>query len=858
LRLRQRIRRRSTVAGASYPNGDLFFDGHHDTIPNLVKDPDKITAQSGNWSSGSTWVGGVAPVAGEKVVTQTTHAITYDVDATTAYAGVAIYGTLQFITDDDTQLWTANLLVGETGTLRVGTAGTPVESGVTAQIVITDTALDTEADPSQYGTGFLALGKVEMHGAIKTPFIRLGAEASAAAESLTLSAGVTGWLPGDEMVLPDTRQSSVSGGTVWGAAGHRWESPLIDTVSGTTVNLTAGLNYDHFGGERGFGAEATTPANFYPHVGNLSRNVIVRSEDGTGVRGHCMFLHRADIDIRYVRFKELGRTTNGTLSSYYLKTGGFFNVSNTTPITVNSYPTTLNHLGGESVTISGAGGNTAANGTWVIELTADPFVFTLVDSVGNGAYTVGTGQAEHVGTNQIGRYAIHVHHLYGPIATPSNGYQHTLIGVVVDDPLPTHQSSGTVGLPESKWAITVHGSSYGLHQGCIAHHYAGANWMTEDGSESFNVFEANLSVNCVGDINERDRDGRSGSGFFFQGFNHYVRDNVSAGHIGKFSGIVSGQGYYYNVSEAATLSTKNPLYKGADTGDGAEGVEYELVNQKLQPLLECSGNEAYGMIATGMTIWHLGTNGYETPVMEASLIEDFTVWHAWEEGWFGYPVNNVTFDGYVIRNDPTIAEGVGWTGGDYWHANVTIRNADIRGSYRGIADTTNLHETLLIEDSHIQCQLTCLQMKTPSTPGSASDSGDNITTLRNCVLEQFGANGSFLEISMEYSVAAASTNLRVTDALFVEDYQGVPGDDFRVYYAEQDGEFEMPITGGNIDTGCPEAGLTNAEAYVAYNQDGTAKVGGSLSDPTGCAIAGAVAPDDATTRAGIDGLIEEL
>jgi hypothetical protein len=61
-----------------------------------------------------------------------------------------------------------------------------------------------------------------------------------------------------------------------------------------------------------------------------------------------------------------------------------------------------------------------------------------------------------------------------------------------------------------------------------------------------------------------------------------------------------------------------------------------------------------------------------------------------------------------------------------------------------------------------------------------------------------------------------------------------------------------------VSVGCPESGLTNAQAYVKYHQDGTLKSPtGSLSDPEGCAIAGAVAPGTATTRAGILGLLDE-
>jgi hypothetical protein len=68
-------------------------------------------------------------------------------------------------------------------------------------------------------------------------------------------------------------------------------------------------------------------------------------------------------------------------------------------------------------------------------------------------------------TNHIGRYPIHVHHLGGPMATPANGYQFTLLGNAVD--------GGSVET-KFKWAVTVHGSHYGLIQDNVVYNYNGA------------------------------------------------------------------------------------------------------------------------------------------------------------------------------------------------------------------------------------------------------------------------------------------------------------------------------------------------------------------------------------------------
>ena len=152
-----------------------------------------------------------------------------------------------------------------------------------------------------------------------------------------------------------------------------------------------------------------------PHVGNLSRNVIIRSENPAGTRGHMIFMSRSEIDLRFVELREMGRTRMGVLD------------------------------------------NPEFNDQ---------------------------GQVTRLGTNPIGRYAIHFHHYFGPRKTQANGYQFTLIGNAVD------------GAP--KWGVTVHNSHYGLIQDNVVYNTHGAGIVTEDGTESFNVFDHNFAMRSQG------------------------------------------------------------------------------------------------------------------------------------------------------------------------------------------------------------------------------------------------------------------------------------------------------------------------------------------------------------------------
>ena len=359
----------------------------------------------------------------------------------------------------------------------MGTAATPIAANVTAEIVIADSPLGgSVADPMQFGTGIIIFGKVSMHGSVKTPtFVRLATEPRAGHTTLTLSAPVSGWKVGDRLVLPDTRhikESEVTGGG-WINAVNQWEERTVQAISadGRTLTLNSALQYDHLGAR-----DLNGVLDFLPHVGNLTRNVIIRSENPTGTRGHTLATHVADVDIRYVLFKDLGRTTYQPL--------------NTT-------------------------------------------------------------------TNHIGRYPVHMHHLSGPLPTPANGYQFTLLGNAVD--------GGSVET-KFKWGITVHGSHYGLIQDNVVYNYNGASIATEDGSESFNVFDHNFALRGIGEPNNsvseaRMAMGTEGVGFWFRGPNNYVRNNVAANFQNPTT--EAAYGFVFQFRYLGNIAVPN--FKGADT-----------------------------------------------------------------------------------------------------------------------------------------------------------------------------------------------------------------------------------------------------------------------------------------------------
>src|SRR4030095_2931786 len=130
--------------------------------------------------------------------------------------------------------------------------------------------------------------------------VRLAEEPLTGQTTLTLEQSVTGWKAGDHIVIPDTRQLRQ------GERGSNYktqdEKVEIASIAGNQITLSAPLKYDHKGARN-----AEDKLEFLPHIGNLSRNVIIRSENPAGTRGHMIFMSRSDIDLRFVEVREMAR-----------------------------------------------------------------------------------------------------------------------------------------------------------------------------------------------------------------------------------------------------------------------------------------------------------------------------------------------------------------------------------------------------------------------------------------------------------------------------------------------------------------------------------------------------------------------
>lgn len=286
--------------------------------------------RSGAWSDPATWAGKRLPKAGDFVQVRAGHTVLYDVNSDQALRMVHVAGKLTFSREKSTRLDVGLLKVqsgeettedgfscdlhatpppdatgkpGERATLEVGTAEAPIPAGVTAKIrMVYFAGTDREQLPGVVSCG----GRMEFHGApLSRTWVKLGTPVKPGDTTVTLSEPVTGWRPGDHLIVTGSKETY--GGSFRKTAGSKsraqTEERTLVKLEGTTATLDAPLHFDHYG-----------TGDYRSEVANLSRNVIVESADPEGVRGHTMYHRGCKGGISYAEFRHLGK--EGVLGKY--------------------------------------------------------------------------------------------------------------------------------------------------------------------------------------------------------------------------------------------------------------------------------------------------------------------------------------------------------------------------------------------------------------------------------------------------------------------------------------------------------------------------------------------------------------
>ena len=184
--------------------------------------------------------------------------------------------------------------------------GATVQIGTGAEVIIRDVALSA-SDVHQWGNGLVNFGRIEILGGAKRAWSNATADLATGATSITVQ-NADSWAVGDALLIPDTAEPART--NPGDALSLRRETPVtIAAIAGTTITLSKPLDFAHPSVRLPDGAVVKTP-----YVANLTRSVVIRSENPNGTRGHTANVgHDASWDIRGAMFVDLGRTKAETL-----------------------------------------------------------------------------------------------------------------------------------------------------------------------------------------------------------------------------------------------------------------------------------------------------------------------------------------------------------------------------------------------------------------------------------------------------------------------------------------------------------------------------------------------------------------
>jgi hypothetical protein len=179
-----------------------------------------------------------------------------------------------------------NLFVTPDGTLTIGNALSPIDASSTAVLEF------SVISAGQYGLN-VAGGTFYAYGQSKSQYVRLAADASASATTLTLNTTPTGWLLNDIIGITGTTTTATQAEV----------RTLSANVTSTSATVTLGLTNAH-------GGNSTTLVQ--AHVANLTRNVVIRSTSATIPAYSAYNGTNTTIEISNVLFSMMGATTTAT------------------------------------------------------------------------------------------------------------------------------------------------------------------------------------------------------------------------------------------------------------------------------------------------------------------------------------------------------------------------------------------------------------------------------------------------------------------------------------------------------------------------------------------------------------------
>jgi hypothetical protein len=520
---------------------DLLMSLENSRVMALVPDGSfqDIAVNTGDWSSPATWKGGAVPKDMDNVLISPNVTVTISGDVAKDAAGnrVAIHalrvdGTLTF---DASSLSTnpnplRRLLVDTIvisppstsdptgGTFQMGTMSSPIPQGVTAEVVFadngpvnapanTDSALSTlwpDGDPYQFSRGLLVLGAASIDGTEVTSqepvqpgptgetYLGPTSSTSPPVTTFTLAQAnaPTNWNVGDRLIITGKDPSDQGNYNVDEQVAIKAIS--TDPTTGvTTVTINQPLQHLHY-----------APAGASIYVADVSRNAVFESENVVQVadRGHVMFMHTMNVQVDAAGFYGLGRTDKRNP------------IDDPNPVIDPANPGTPAHPNYTDDVIDATTGQRVmvpevdANGNPVLGPDGKPILVVA-----------------RTGLDARGRYAVHFHH---------DMAMDGMTGPMMPD---TINDSAVVDSPG--WGIVNHSSDVDVTYN-VVFNALGAAFVTEAGDE-IGSFDHNIAIQSQGapggiEGRKQFQDfGFLGDGFWFQGGNISVTNNIATGQNGS-------------------------------------------------------------------------------------------------------------------------------------------------------------------------------------------------------------------------------------------------------------------------------------------------------------------------------------
>ncbi len=249
------------------------------------------------WSDAATWAPAALPAVGSDVTIPPGRTIVLDVSPP-QLGRITVEGTLAVHPARDVDLIAREIHVR--GVLRIGTESEPH----TRRFVLTLAGADPGAETGEVGNKVLAVfpgGTLDMHGAPRTSWTRLGQTASAGAVTIALSEDVD-WVAGDRVVIASTDFDPAEA-----------EEAIVVSRAGNSVILQTGLRHEHFGVVQSI---AGRNVDQRAEVGLLTRNITVQGDSLSigGYGGHLIILQGGVARIEGASFFRMGQA--GRLGRY--------------------------------------------------------------------------------------------------------------------------------------------------------------------------------------------------------------------------------------------------------------------------------------------------------------------------------------------------------------------------------------------------------------------------------------------------------------------------------------------------------------------------------------------------------------